>query len=98
MSDIALRKPLDAQLVGKINADAMKALADVKKRRKWGDSNSGSPVSTNMLCAEIARLNMEMGRIIAKIDAWASDPAPGGAIDILLSVGTIARNAVANEE
>lgn len=54
------RKPLDAALVGKVNADAMKALGDVHARRKWGESNSGSPVTTNILCAEIARLNLAM--------------------------------------
>jgi hypothetical protein len=31
----------------------------VKARRGWGDSKSGSPVTTNLLCAEIARLNIE---------------------------------------
>lgn len=52
------RKPLDAEYVGKINAAAMKALGDVKARRKWGDSQEGSPITTNILCAEIARLNL----------------------------------------
>ena len=63
------RKPLNAQLVGKINADAMKALTDVRARAKWGDSNSGSPVSTNMLCAEIARLNLERAVMLAALRA-----------------------------
>jgi hypothetical protein len=53
------RTPLDAQTVGAINQDAMRALADVIVRRKWGDSDSGSPLTTNLLCAEIARLNLE---------------------------------------
>jgi hypothetical protein len=57
MSD---HKPLDAQFVGQINADAMKAIGDTKARQKWSDSKSGSPVVTNMLCAEIARLNMAL--------------------------------------
>lgn len=54
------RKTLDAQFVGKVNDDAMKALGDVTARRKWADSKSGSPITANMLCAEIARLNIEL--------------------------------------
>ncbi len=53
------RKPMSAQEVGKINAASMKTLGDVKARRQWADSESGSPVTTNVLCAEIARLNIE---------------------------------------
>jgi hypothetical protein len=60
------RKPLDAQFVGKVNQDAMKALGDVVARRKWGDSESGSPITTNLLCAEIARLNLELERVTGK--------------------------------
>ena len=52
------RKAMDAQQVGKINAAALKALGDVAARRKWPDSSEGSPVTTNMLCAEIGRLNL----------------------------------------
>lgn len=55
----AERRPLDAQFVGKTNAAALKALADNGARRKWPDSLHGSPLTTNMLCAEIARLNIE---------------------------------------
>lgn len=59
------RKTLDAQFVGQVNHDAMKALGDVTARRKWADSKSGSPITTNMLCAEIARLNIELDKILA---------------------------------
>lgn len=62
------RKSLDAQFVGKVNRDAMKALEDVRARRKWGDSRSGSPITTNMLCAEIARLNIELEKLRAALN------------------------------
>lgn len=61
--DLTSRKPLDAQFVGKINQDAMKALEDVVARRAWPDSKSGNPITTNILCAEIARLNLQMERL-----------------------------------
>lgn len=52
------RKPLEAEYVHAANKAALKALGDVSKRRDWGDSKFGSPVTTNRLCAEIARLQI----------------------------------------
>lgn len=66
------RKPLDAQFVGETNAAAIKALGDNAARRKWPDSKHGSPLTTNILCAEIARLNiaqealLEMAKLFEK--------------------------------
>lgn len=50
-----------------VNQAAMKALADVTARRKWGNSKSGGPVTTNLLCAEIARLNIVQEEMLAAL-------------------------------
>lgn len=59
----ACQPPLSLEHVGQIYKDAKRAIADVKRRRIWGDSRSGSPVSTIFLCEEIARLNLELARV-----------------------------------
>lgn len=64
-----VRKGMDAQEVGKINAAAMRALGDVDARRKWVDIRAGSPLTTNMLCAEIARLNIALEGAVGALGA-----------------------------
>lgn len=62
--------PLTAELIANTNNAALRALADVERRRKWGDSKQGSPVMTNALCAEISRLNqagLNMERALEQI-------------------------------
>lgn len=71
------KKVLDHAFVKKTNDDAKAALADVKKRRKWGDSISGSPVTTNMLCAEIARMHNALVEIVQATQS--SEPAEAAA-------------------
>lgn len=61
------RKPLDAQFVGETNAAAIKALGDNTARRKWPDSKRGSPLTTNILCAEIARLNIAREALVSAL-------------------------------
>lgn len=60
------RQPLTAEFVGAVNTAAMAALGDVVARRKWPRSHAGSPVTVNMLCADIARLNLELASTISE--------------------------------
>lgn len=66
------RRALDAQFVGQTNAAAMKALGDNTARRKWADSKHGSPVTTNLLCAEIARLNIAQEALLEQMKLFES--------------------------
>lgn len=84
MGDLALRKPLDAQFVGKINQAAMKALGNVVARRKWPDSSAGSPVTTNLLCAEIARLNLVLKEAAHYVACCPPPPEATGDLRISL--------------
>lgn len=61
----------DVRWIGKVNQAAMKALHDLKARRRWATSSEGSPVTTNMLCAEIARLNMVQADLLDVLKPFA---------------------------
>jgi hypothetical protein len=68
----ATGRPLDYEYVAAANAAAMKALADVERRRKWPDSKFGSPVAVSVLCAEIARARLAIDTVTAERDALAA--------------------------
>lgn len=70
-------KPLDHKFVRKVNDAAKAALGDNGRRRKWGDSSSGSPVTTNLLCAEIARMHNALVEIAQATQS--SEPAEAAA-------------------
>lgn len=99
------RRVLDARFVGKTNADAMRALGDVVARRKWATSKSGSPITTNLLCAEIARLsiiNTEMlaalqalVKISVAVEASVGDPTAESTNERLAAAEKQARAAIA---
>lgn len=54
------RKALPVEYVARIHKAAKKATGSVIRRREWPDSEWSSPVVILMLCAEIARLNIEL--------------------------------------
>lgn len=103
------RKPLDAQFVGETNAAAIKALGDNAARRKWPDSKHGSPLTTNILCAEIARLNIAqevmvhalqlterlINEALPKFD-WGKSALDANAIALLNEVPIDVRKALAS--
>lgn len=61
------RKPLSAQYIGTMHKAAMRALADIAVRRRWGNSRNASPVATLSLCEEIARLQIERAEMLAAL-------------------------------
>lgn len=63
------RKPLSAQYIGTMHKAAMRALADIAVRRRWGNSRHASPVATLSLCEEIARLQIERAEMLAALKA-----------------------------
>lgn len=58
MADKSERMPLSADYIHKVHEDAKRAVSDLAYRRRWGETKSGSPISTLALCEEIARLNL----------------------------------------
>jgi hypothetical protein len=61
------RKPLSPEYIAGVHRAAMLALADVERRRSWGNSKNGSPVATLSLCSEIARLNILRSEMVAAL-------------------------------
>lgn len=66
------RHPLPPAYIARIREGAKKALSRNELRRNWADSEFSSPVMTMQLCAEIARLNIELERA-NEADAWSTD-------------------------
>lgn len=65
-------KPLTAEYVGEVHRAAMRAIGDVNTRRRWPDHKHGSPVATMLLCAEVARLNIERAELLAALQELAA--------------------------